>query len=89
MRNIIKQTVAEYAEKSGNYLLQTLMKKLQDGGPAPTRPSPYLQTARPKLSDQERDFQSILNVIDRFDRPIGSADLGRYRSAGLTILPGI
>ena len=39
------------------------------------------------LSDQERDYRSIANVIARFERPVGTADLGRYRRRWLEYPP--
>jgi len=31
------------------------------------------------LTDQERDYASIIGVIDRLGRPAGTSDLGKYR----------
>ena len=39
------------------------------------------------LTDQQRDYASILAVIDRLGRPVGTADLGKYRRRWLDYPP--
>jgi hypothetical protein len=39
------------------------------------------------LSDQERDYRSIASVVARFERPVRTADLGRYRRRWLEYPP--
>jgi len=40
-----------------------------------------------KLSDKQRDYASIVSVVDRFDRPIGAAELGKHRRRWLDYPP--
>ncbi len=89
MRSILKQTVEEYAEKTGNYTLLNLLKRyetFQSNKPMPQGRKPARE-AKPKLSDQQRDYASILSVADRLGRPIGTAQLGSARRRWLEYPP--
>jgi hypothetical protein len=46
-----------------------------------------VKTIKPVLSDKERDYASILSVVERLGRPVGSADLGKYRRRWLEYPP--
>ena len=46
-----------------------------------------MKTIKPRLPEKERDYASILAVIDRFDRPVGTPDLGKYRRRWLDYPP--
>jgi len=90
MRDILKQTVAKYAKSTGNYSLLTLLQRyenFQGNKPMPAaRTTP--KVVKPVLSDQQRDYGSILAVIDRLGgRPAGSADLGKFRRRWLEYPP--
>jgi hypothetical protein len=77
---MIVDTIRGYAETTGNHHLLSLLRRFenfQSNKPMPTRAKPA-RVARPVLSDRERDYASIADVIARFDRPVGSADLGKY-----------
>jgi hypothetical protein len=75
-RQVIVQTVEDYARSTQNYAMMNILGRLRSGAmPAPRRPA----VPRPVLSDQERDYASILAVVDRLQRPVGSADFGKYR----------
>ena len=88
-RPVIIQTIKDYAEKSGNYHLLSLLdrfKGFKANQPSPTRRTP-VRTVKPVLSPKERDYRSIVAVIEKFDRPVGSADLGRFRRRWLEYAP--
>jgi len=80
-RQAIIQTIKGYAESSGNITLLNLLKKFEDfQGNQPMQPKRQVaKVAKPVLTEKQRDYASIINVIDRLGRPVGSADLGRYR----------
>ncbi len=88
-RQVIVQTIREYAEKSGNFALLNLLRRFE--GFQANRPTPVgrrpARTVQPVLSDQERDYASIMAVLDRLQRPAGSADFGRYRRRWLDYPP--
>ena len=81
MRQVIQQTVRDYAQATGNYRLLTLLH--QQANP-PIRPA---TAPAPRLSPKERDYRSIASVVDKFDRPVGTADLGRFRRRWLEYPP--
>ena len=87
-RPIIVQTIRTYAEKSGNYHLLTLLNRFE--GLRANQPTPGLRpvrTQKPRLPEKERDYASILSVLERLGRPAGTADLGRYRRRWLEYPP--
>jgi hypothetical protein len=73
-RQVIFQSVREYAESSGSYGLLNLLKRFEDRTTTPVRPQ-----MKPVLSEKERDYASIVAVLDKLGRPVGSTDLGKYR----------
>jgi hypothetical protein len=88
-RTVVIDTIRDYAQKTENYHLQRLLRRLQDGQDreeGQARRTPNL-TPRPVLSDKERDYSSIADVVARFDRPVGTADLGKYRRRWLDYPP--
>lgn len=85
-RRIIIQTIQEYASSTGNEHLRNLLARLL--GEEPDREVTLKKAVpAPKLTDQEWDYASILAVVDRFERPIGSSDLGKYRRKWLDYPP--
>src|SRR5882672_2999013 len=88
-RQVIVQTVEEFARHTGNRSLLRLLARFQGEEEPETRPSPQKAAvrAKPALTDQQRDYASILSVLDRLGRPAGSADLGRYRRRWLGYAP--
>ena len=67
------QTIREYAEKSGNFALLNLLRRFegfQANRPVPVGRRPA-RTVQPVLSDQERDYASIMAVLDRLHAPAG------------------
>jgi len=80
-RQVVLDTIEEYAKSSGNAFLLHLLARLkndkrEEGGTPSRKP---VKPVKPVLSEKERDYRSIAEVIARFDRPVGTADLGRYR----------
>jgi len=43
--------------------------------------------AKVVLSDKQRDYASIISVLDRLGRPVGSGDLGKFRRRWLEYPP--
>jgi len=88
-RQVIVQTIQEYAEATGNYLLLRLLDQFKDfraNKPSPARRT-VAKVSKPQRSEKERDFSSILAVIDKLGRPVGTADLGKYRRRWLEYAP--
>lgn len=84
-RQVILQTLEEYARSSGQTYLLHLVQRLSEPREKPTQKK--TSERKPALSDQERDYRSIASVIARFERPVGTADLGRYRRRWLEYPP--
>ena len=85
-RQIILLAVEDYARSTQNILLLHLLGHLRgDGaeGASLTRGKP----TKAVRSEKERDYGSIVSVVARFDRPVGSADLGRFRRRWLEYPP--
>jgi hypothetical protein len=83
-RKIIYDTLVQYASNSGNLQLQSLLAKFHDFDatkPAARRPQQQ-KPAKPKpiLSQQERDFRSIVQVLERSGRRASMAIFGSQRS---------
>jgi hypothetical protein len=78
-RQIIVQTVGEYARSTGNRQLQRLLARLRGEVEEEPRKTLTKVAPAPVLPEKERDYASILSVLDRLNRPVGSADLGKYR----------
>lgn len=86
-RQVVIQTIEDYARQTDNHALLRLLQRFQTGEPA-SAPRQPPKSAVPKLEPgKEKDFASIIAVIDRFHRPVGSADLGRYRRRWLNYPP--
>jgi hypothetical protein len=88
-RQVIIQTVKDYAASTGNWaLLNLLVRTGGDGPSAFTAPRQRaVKVVKAKLSEKERDYASIVSVIDRLGRPVGTADLGKYRRRWLDYPP--
>lgn len=87
-RQVVIQTIEDYAQRTENYTLLRLVQRFQAGEPAslqrqaPKAPVPKLEPGK------EKDFASIIAVIDRFGgRPVGTSDLGKYRRRWLEYPP--
>lgn len=91
-RQVIVQVIRDYARSTGNYVLLNMLKRFEDFQSNKPLPPARMtkKVVRPKLTDKERDFASIVSVIDRFGgRPVGSAELGKYRRRWLEYQPRI
>lgn len=82
-RQIIIQTIEDYARSTENHFLSHLLAKLKDGQTV----AKAAKTIRPVRSDKQRDYESIASVIARFERPVGTSDLGRFRRQWLAYPP--
>jgi len=84
-RQVIIQTIKEYAASTGNRALLNLLARMgSDGSRAFTAPRTVKVT---KLSDKQRDYASIVSLVDHLGRPVGTADLGKYRRRWLDYPP--
>lgn len=81
-RQVVIQTIEDYARSTDNQLLLNLLRRLRDRQDREKAPTP-----KPVLTDKQRDYASIVNVVARFDRPVGTADLGRFRRRWLEYPP--
>jgi hypothetical protein len=88
-RPIIVQVIRGYAESSGNYHLLSLLARFEGfKANQPTLPGRKIaKTVKPVLPEKERDYASILSVLERLGRPAGTADLGKYRRRWLEYPP--
>jgi hypothetical protein len=88
-RKVIVDTLRDYAERSGNHRLLYLLGQFE--GFQGNRPMPGTRrpasVPRPKLSEKERDYASLADVVGRLGRPAGSADFGKYRRRWLDYPP--
>jgi len=85
-RQAIRQTVEEYGRSTGNYSLLSQLRRLQEPGLS-ARATKTGKVTVSRLPEKDRDYASIVSVIDRFDRPVGTADLGKYRRRWLDYPP--
>ena len=88
-REFIIQTVKNYAQQSGNYALLNMLTRFADYNPSkPMQPKRKLQkSVKPQLSEKQKDYASIIAVIEKLGRPVGTADLGKYRRRWLDYAP--
>ena len=88
-RQVIIQTIRDYAESSGNFALLQMLKRFEDYNP--TQPAERKRkpekTPKSQLPPKQRDFASIIAVIEKLGRPVGTADLGKYRRRWLDYAP--
>jgi len=80
-RQVLAQTIGEYGQAIGNYALLNHLHRLQEPKATPQA----TKTANVnvlKQSEKDRDYASIVSVIARFDHPVGTAELGKYRRRG-------
>lgn len=89
-RPIVIQTIKDYAASSGNFRLLNLLSRyegFQSNKPLP--PGRKLEKTKKQVlpPGKERDYASLLSVVDRFNRPIGSAQFGSFRRQWLKYPP--
>lgn len=88
-RQVIVQTIKDYAQSTGNHYLLQLLRRLEEPAEANDLKAPKeKRPASPAWSSpKDQDFASIMQVVDKLGRPAGTADLGRYRSRWLKFPP--
>lgn len=89
-RQVIISTIQEFAQTTQNHLLLHLLDLFKDfnaSKPMPARRSLAKPTRPQQAPGKDKDFASILAVIDKFERPVGTADLGKYRRRWLEYPP--
>lgn len=88
-RELILQTIERYARATDNHALLKLLRRFEDYNPAkPMEPPRQVQKIKePKLPPKQKDFASIIQVIEKLGRPVGTADLGKYRRRWLDYAP--
>jgi hypothetical protein len=84
-KQAIVQTIEDYARESGNAYLLGLLTRIEH--PDETSMAKPAKTVPEFSSLKHKDFESILDVVDRLGRPAGSADLGRLRRRWLEYPP--
>ena len=84
-RKIIVKTVEDYAHRTENYRLLRLLDKIRN--PEPKKPRPPKSPPKPKLPPKEQDFRSIVDVLERHRRKVGTAILGKARRRWLERKP--
>ena len=89
-RKIIVGVIEDYARRTENHTLLRLLDKIRN--PEPRQPPPSKEPKeppKPKLPPDEQDFLSIVDVLERHGRKVGTAILGKARrSAGWKGRPG-
>ena len=83
-RKIIVKTITDYAHKTQNWQLLNLLDRFKDftGNKAdPSRRRQRKARPRPKLSSDpiERDYQSIVGLVQQLGGKLNSAQAGRWR----------
>ncbi len=76
-RKIIVTTIRQYAHRTENYALLRLLHRIENPESAPPRPAKA--PPKPKLPPDEQDFRSIVDVMERHGRKVGSMILGKAR----------
>lgn len=88
-RQVIVQTIKDYAESTGNHYLLQLLRRLEEPAEANAPKAP--KERRPAFpawsSPKDKDYASIMQVVDKLGRPAGTADLGRHRRRWLQFPP--
>jgi len=85
-RQVLAQTIEEYGQATGNYRLLNQLRRSQEPETTPKSTKTANVTVL-KQSKKERDYASIVSVIDRFDHPVGTSELGKYRRRWLDYPP--
>jgi hypothetical protein len=76
-RKQIVQTISQYAQQTGNWSLLNLLDRIQN--PDARQPPPAPEPSEPELSPDERDFRSIVDVLEKNNRSVSMAVLGKSR----------
>jgi hypothetical protein len=84
-KQVIVRTIEDYARESGNSYLLGLLSRIEHPDETPSVKPPKTVPAFSSL--KEKDYRSILDLLDRLGRPVGTADLGRFRRRWLEYPP--
>ena len=77
-RRIIIQTISQYAQQTHNWSLLNLLDRIQNPDPVRQQP-PAPRPPEPEVSPDERDFRSIVDVLEKNNRSVSMAVLGKSR----------
>lgn len=83
MRRTIVRTIEQYAARTENWRLMRLLDRIRD----PEPPKPKAKMPKPTMTPDEQDFRSIVDVLERHGRRVGTAILGRARRRWLERRP--
>ena len=87
-RKIIVQTISQYAQRTHNWPLLHLLDRIQNPDTAPVRQQPPApRPPQPQLSDDERDYRSVVDVLEKNGRSVSMAVLGKVRRRWLERQP--
>ena len=76
-RRLIVQTISQYAQQTGNWSLLNLLDRIQNPDARQQLPAP--ESPEPELSPTERDFRSVVDVLEKNGRSVSMAVLGKSR----------
>ena len=77
---IIVQTISQYARQTHNWSLLHLIDRIQNPDAAPARQQPPPpRPPKPDLPPDERDYRSIVDVLEKNGRNVSMAVLGKVR----------
>ena len=77
-RKKIVQTISQYAQQTHNWSLLNLLDRIQNPDTVRQQP-PAPAPAEPELSPTERDFRSVVDVLEKNNRSVSMAVLGKSR----------
>ena len=77
-RKQIVQTISQYAQLTHNWSLLNLLDRIQNPDPV-RQQAPAPEPSEPEFSPDERDFRSIVDVLEKNNRSVSMAVLGKSR----------
>jgi hypothetical protein len=77
-RKMIVQTISQYARQTHNWSLLNLLDRIQNPDARQQQP-PAPEPSEPELSPDERDFRSVVDVLEKHGRSVSMAVLGKAR----------
>ncbi len=76
-RKQIVQTISQYAQQTHNWSLLNSLDRIQNPDAHQQPPAP--EPSEPELSPDERDFRSVVDVLEKNNRSVSMAVLGKAR----------
>ena len=76
-RKVIVSIIHDYARRTENHYLLRLLDRIQN--PEPRQAPPPKAPPKRKLPPDEQDFRSIVDVMEKHNRKVGSMILGKAR----------